>query len=108
MSIESQETLLEKNAVLDAINALRQETSALRQETGALRQEMKSRFDKIENDIEEIKNSQFSFDVRLERVQAMAHESLNIGHNLQADVKILRAGIGAWAKDVMRLEKQLA
>ncbi|MCY7376065.1 MAG: hypothetical protein LH472_08855 [Pyrinomonadaceae bacterium] len=99
MNIESQETLLEKNVILEAINSLRQE--------------MNGRFDKIEarlttveKDIEEIKNSQFSFDVRLERVEGMAYESLSIGHNLRADVKILRAEVGAWAKDVMRLEKQ--
>ena len=101
MNNDSQETLLEKNTVLDAINLMRQE--------------MNTRFDKVEarlttveTDIAEIKNSQFSFDVRLERVQGMCYESLSIGHNLQADVKILRAEVGAWAKDVMRLDKQLA
>jgi hypothetical protein len=96
-----EETLLETNAVLDAINLTRQE--------------MNGRFDRIEvrlttveADIAEIKESQFSFDVRLERVQGMCYESLSIGHNLQADVKILCAEVGARAKDLMRLEKQLA
>ncbi|MCY7347278.1 MAG: hypothetical protein LH614_13775 [Pyrinomonadaceae bacterium] len=116
MNNESGEgTLLEKNAVLDAINLLRQETNSMRQE-------MNGRFDKIEirlvnvearlttveADIAEIKELQFSFDVRLERIEGVAHESLSIGHNLRADVKILRAEVGAWAKDVMRLETQMA
>ncbi len=101
MNNDSQETLLEKNAILDAINAMRQEVN--------------ERFDKIEvrlttleKDVEEIKNLQFSFDVRLERIEGDVHESLSIGHNLRADVKILRAEVGAWAKDVMRLQTQIA
>lgn len=110
-----EETLLGGNAVLDAINLLHQELNAMRQE-------MNGRFDRIEirltnvearlttveADITEIKESQFSFDVRLERIEGVAHESLSIGHNLRANVKTLRADFGAWAKDVMRLEKQLA
>ena len=88
----------------------------------SMRQEMNRRFDRIEvrlsnvearlttveADISEIKKSQFSFDVRLERIEGAAYESLSIGHNLRADVKILRAEVGASAKDVMRLEKQSA
>lgn len=119
MNNESQETILEKNLILDAINAMRQEVN---QKIDAMRQETNGRFDRIEirlvniearlttveADIIEIKESQFSFDVRLERIEGVAHESLSIGHNLRADVKILRAEVGAWAKDVMRLETQLA
>ncbi len=80
-----------------------------------LRQKMSERFDKVElrltnveNNVEEIKNLQFGFDVRLERIESAAYEALSIGHGLLANVKILRAEVGAWAKAVMRLEKQLA
>lgn len=62
----------------------------------------------IEADIDEIKQSQFSFDVRLERIQAMAHDALNIGHDLKADVKILNAEVRAWAADVAGLQQQPA
>ncbi len=30
-------------------------------------------------------------------LQAMAHDALNIGHDLKADVKILTAEVWAWA-----------
>lgn len=105
MNNDSQETLLEKNAILDAISAMRQE---LKSDIGVLRQEMNARLTRLETEVEEIKSAQFGFDVRLERIEGAAYESLSIGHNLRADVKILRAEVGAWAKDVMRLETQMA
>ena len=85
------------------ISELRQET---RQQIGDLRREMNERFTRVETEIVEIKELQFSFDVRLERVQAMAHDALNIGHDLKADVKILHAEVRAWAQDVLSLEKK--
>jgi proline dehydrogenase len=106
--MESEDTLRKNddatNKILEAINSLRQET---RQQIGDLRREMNERFTKIETEIEEIKQSQFSFDVRLDRVQAMAHDALNIGHDLKADVKILHAEVRAWAADVMDLQQKI-
>jgi len=77
------------------------------QSIGDLRREMNERFTIIEADIEHIKQSQFSFDVRLDRVQAMAHDALNIGHDLKADVKILTAEVRVWAADVAGLQHQV-
>lgn len=79
----------------DTLQRNEESTKKILQAIGGLRREMNERFAKIENDIEEIKQSQFSFDVRLERVQAMAHDALNIGHDLKADVKILTAEVRA-------------
>lgn len=86
-------------------------TNRILQAIGDLRREMNERFagtnDRllvIESDLEQIKQSQFSFDVRLDRVQAMAHDALNIGHDLKADVKILSAEVRAWAADVANLQ----
>ncbi|MBA2735825.1 MAG: hypothetical protein H0U50_03450 [Pyrinomonadaceae bacterium] len=105
--MESEETLRQTdegtNKILQAISDLQQET---RQQIKDLRREMNERFTKIETDVEEIKQSQFSFDVRLERVQAMAHDALNIGHDLKADVKILTAEVRAWAADVVDLQQK--
>ena len=92
------------NQILQAIAGLRSE---VRQEIADLRREMNERFTKIETEIDEIKQSQFSFDVRLDRVQAMAHDALNIGHDLKADVKILTAEVRAWAADVAGLQQQI-
>lgn len=82
-------------------------TNKILQAIGDLRREMNERFSKIENEIVEIKQTQFSFDVRLERVQAMAHDALNIGHDLKADVKILTAEVRAWASDVAELQQKI-
>jgi len=82
-------------------------TNKILQAIGDLRREMKERFGKIEREIEEIKQSQFGFDVRLERVQAMAHDALNIGHDLKADVKILTAEVRSWAADVIELQQKI-
>lgn len=73
-----------------------------------LRREMNERFAKIETEIDEIKQSQFSFDVRLDRVQAMAHDALNIGHDLKADVKILSAELRSWAAEVVGIQQNLS
>ena len=85
------------------IGDLRQET---RQQIGDLRREMNERFTRLENELGQAKDNIFSLDVRLERVQAMAHDGLNIGHDLKADVKILHAEVRAWAQDVLSLEKR--
>jgi hypothetical protein len=77
------------------------------QAIGDLRREMNERFTKIETEVESIKETQFSLDVRLERVQAMAHDALNIGHDLKADVKILTAEVRSWAADVFELQQKV-
>lgn len=86
-----------------SIGDLRKE---MNQSIGDLRREMNERFSIIEADIDQIKQSQFSFDVRLDRNQAMAHDALNIGHDLKADVKILTAEVRAWAADVAGLQQR--
>lgn len=109
MSNESgEETLLGKNAILDAISAMRQEMNERFDKVEARLNSVEARLTSVETDVAGIKELQFSFDIRLERIESAAYESLSIGHNLRADVKILRAEVGAWAKDVSRLEKQLA
>lgn len=98
------------NKILEAIGGLSREINDLRQETrqqiGDLRREMNECFTRIETEIVEIKEFQFSFDVRLERVQELSYDGLNIGHDLKADVKILHAEVRAWARDVLSLEKK--
>ncbi|MGI9056221.1 MAG: hypothetical protein ACR2F2_10525 [Pyrinomonadaceae bacterium] len=106
--MDSQETLRQDDEatdkILQAIGDLRREVN---QQIGDLRREMNERLTKIENEIAEVKQSQFSFDVRLERVQAMAHDALNIGHDLKADVKILTAEVRAWSADVFELQQKV-
>ncbi len=82
-------------------------TNKILQAISDLRREMNERFTKIETEVEAIKETQFSLDVRLERVQAMAHDALNIGHDLKADVKILTAEVRAWAADIFELQQKV-
>ncbi|CAN5873197.1 hypothetical protein BH20ACI4_BH20ACI4_12360 [soil metagenome] len=106
--MDSQETLRQDdeatNKILQAIGDLRQDVN---QQIGDLRREMNERFSKIETEVETIKETQFSLDVRLERVQAMAHDALNIGHDLKADVKILTAEVRSRAADVFELQQKV-
>jgi hypothetical protein len=85
--MESEETLRKDevtNRILEAINGLRQE--------------MQLRFEKVESELQTIRQLQLSFDVRLDRLEAM-----NL--NIRADVKILRAEVEARAADVVLLRK---
>ncbi|MDQ3748583.1 MAG: hypothetical protein M3367_06120 [Acidobacteriota bacterium] len=97
-----EDTLPNLQTVLDAIRNLQQETSKqfveLRQEMSGLREEVSAKF-------ENMRLEMMSFDARIDRLQAMAHESLNLAYNVRADVKILREEVSAWAKEVQGLQK---
>jgi hypothetical protein len=107
--MESEETLRKDeatNKILEAIIEMRQDVNAqiieMRREMNTqineLRQEMLLRFEKVESELQTMKQLQLSFDVRLDRLEAM-----NL--NIRADVKILRAEVEAWAADVVLLRK---
>ncbi len=89
------DTLPNLQTVLDAINNLQQETN---KQFVELRQEMNAKF-------ENMRLEMMSFDARIDRLQAMSHESLNLPYNVRADVKILREEVLAWSKDVQGLQK---
>jgi hypothetical protein len=90
MNSDSQETLRQDdgtNKILEAI--------------GDLRREMNERFEKVESELQTMKQLQLSFDVRLDR-----HEAMLL--NVRADMKVLRAEVEAWAQDVMDLQQKVA
>lgn len=99
--MESDETLRRNdestNKILEAINGLQQEMNS---QISELRQEMNSRFERLESDLQTMKQMQLSFDVRLDRLEAVVI-------NVRADVKVLRAEVEAWSKDVHSLQKNL-
>lgn len=111
-----QDTLPNLQTVLDAISNLQQETNKqfteLRQETNKqfaeLRQEMNARFNDHDERFEQMRLEMMSFDARLDRLQATAHENLNIAYNLRADGKILREEVLAWSRDVTDLQLKAA
>lgn len=118
--MDSEDTVISQNVILAAINDLRQEMnqaiSGLRQDVQQVNQRLEnieSRIVNIENEVDEIKKLQFSFDVRLERLEAMAdeslavaHQALNVAHNARADLKVLRAEVMSWTQDVKDLHKK--
>jgi hypothetical protein len=79
-----EDTLPNLQTVLDAINSLQQE--------------MKAKFEYMSLEM-------MSFDARIDRLQAMSHERLNVAYNVRADVKILREEVSAWSKEVQGLQK---
>ncbi len=108
--MENEETLKinddSTNKILEAIGELKRDLSQeFNQKIGDLRCEMNERFERIETEVIEIKELQFSCDVRIDRVQALTHGGLNIGHNLKADVKIMTGELRAWSKDVLNLQE---
>lgn len=117
------------NAILDAIAGLRQEMNQRFNNVEArLRfvedevKEVKERLTAVEtrttniethvksNDarLAHIESEFFSFNVRLKRVEAMSHEAVSIGKNLEADMMIVKAEVLAWSQDVMDLQRKVA
>ena len=97
-----EDTLPNLQTVLDAVKNLQQETGKqfveLRQEMSGLREQVNAKF-------ENMRLEMMSFDARIDRLQAMSHESLNLAYNVRADVKILREEVSAWSKEVQGLQK---
>lgn len=97
MDSDNQETLRQD----DATNKILEAIGDLRREIGDLRREMNERFVKVEGELKEMKDLQMSFDVRLDR-----HEAMLL--NMRADMKVLRAEVEAWATDVLDLQRKVA
>lgn len=89
-----QDTLPNNEQILNAINGLSGEIRNLRTE-------MDARF-------EDMRLQMMSFDVRIDRIEALTHEVLNVAYTARADVKVLREEVRAWAKDVAELQLKAA
>ncbi|HEX8369097.1 MAG TPA: hypothetical protein VF604_11200 [Pyrinomonadaceae bacterium] len=86
---DNQETLRQDagtNKILEAINGLRTETFERLDS-------IDRRLFKLEREAGEIKDLQLTFDARLDRLEAMAYESLQVAYSVRADVKVLRAEV---------------
>ena len=57
---------------------------------------------------EDIRLQMMSVDVRIDRIEALTHEVLNVAYNTRADVKVLREEVHAWSKSVHNLELKVA
>lgn len=90
MDSDNQETLPQDEAANKILEAITD-----------LRREMNARLTNIEGELKDMKDLQRSFDVRLDR-----HEAMLL--NMRADMKILRAEVEAWALDVLDLQRKVA
>lgn len=88
----------EMNSKIDGLQA---EVTGLRTEVTDLRTEMDARF-------EDMRLQMSSFDVRIDRIEALTHEVLNVAFTARADVKVLREEVRAWAKDIADLQLKAA
>ncbi|MDQ3798666.1 MAG: hypothetical protein M3384_04390 [Acidobacteriota bacterium] len=122
MDSDNQETLRREdegtNRILEAIAGLRGDVSELRGEISELRGEvsdlrgevsdLRGEVSELRGELKEMKGLQLTFDVRLDRLESMAHESLQVAFSVRADVKVLRAEVTAWAADVADLQRKVA
>ena len=100
--MNSEENTLPNNqTILDAINTLRADMNAKFADVD-------KRFQVIENRLEDMRLEMMSFDVRIDRLQAMSHENLNIAYGVRADVKVLREEISSWSKEILDLQLKAA
>ncbi len=102
------DTLPNLQTVLNAVNNLQNTVNNLQQEMNAKFDQVNSRLDGHDQRLEQMRLEMMSFDARIDRLQAMSHENLNIGYNLRADVKILREEVFAWSKEVTNLQLKAA
>lgn len=103
-----QDTLPNNEQILNAINGLRDEVKDLRTEMNGKFEQVNAGFEQIDTRLEDMRLQMMSFDVRIDRIEALTHEVLNVAYNARADVKILREEVRAWSKDVAELQLKAA
>ena len=110
-----EDTLPNNQTILEAINNLRAEVNGKFDEVNKKFDEVSKRFDEVDGKFhqvdkrfEDMRLEMMSFDVRLDRLQAMAHENLNIAYGVRADVKVLREEVSAWSKEIIGLQLKIA
>jgi len=83
-----EDTLPNNQTILDAIGNLQSRMDAKFDEVDKNFGEVNKRFQVIENRLEDMRLEMMSFDVRIDRLQAMSHENLNIAYGVRADIKV--------------------
>lgn len=74
----------------------------------SLQQEMNVKFSSVDAKFEDMRLQMMSFDVRIDRIEALTHEVLNVSYNARADVKVLLEVVHAWSKEIGNLQLKLA
>lgn len=109
MNSEEEATLPNNEQLLKAIKEMHLEMNMkfndfraeMNMKLGNLHLEMGAKF-------EDMRLQMMSFDVRLDRMQALVYESLTVLHNTRADVRVLREEVTGWAKEIKDLQLKAA
>lgn len=96
-NLGAEDSLMESD---ETLRRNEESTNKILEAISGLRQEMNARFEKLESEWQTMKQMQLSFDVRLDRLEAVVI-------NVRADVKVLRAEVEVWSKDAHSLQKNL-
>lgn len=99
--MSSEETLCNTEQILKAILEFRAEMNSKFDEVN-------SKFERVDTRFEDMRLQMMSFDVRIDRIEALTDEVLNVAYNARADVKVLREEVRSWAKDVADLQLRTA
>lgn len=96
------------NNIQLAISNLQVEMNTRFEQVDSRFEQIDSRFEQIDRRHEEMRLQMMSFDVRIDRIEALTHEVLNVAYNARADVKVLREEVHSWAKNVHDLQLKVA
>ena len=108
MMNSDEETLPNNEQILKAILGMRDEIQGLGTEVNGLRTEVNGLRTEMDARFEDMRLQMMSFDVRIDRIEALTHEVLNVAFSARADVKVLREEVRSWAKDVAELQLKAA
>ena len=100
------------NAILELGNKIDSVEQRLNTKIDSVEQRLNSKIDALQQDVdsrfEEMRLQMMSFDVRIDRIEALTHEVLNVAYNARADVKVLREEVHSWSKEVRNLQLKFA
>ncbi|HEX8736889.1 MAG TPA: hypothetical protein VF721_16265 [Pyrinomonadaceae bacterium] len=100
-----EETLPNNEQLLKAIKEMHLEMNT---NFNDFRAEMNAKFAHVDERFEDMRLQMMSFDVRLDRMQALVYESLTVLHNTRADVRVLREEVTGWSKEIKDLQLKAA
>jgi hypothetical protein len=108
--MNSEEDTLPNNEQL--LKAIKEMHLAMNAKLNDLQQEMNTNLVSLQQEMnakfEDMRLQMMSFDVRLDRMQALVYEALTVGHNTRADVRVLREEVTGWSKEIKDLHLKAA
>lgn len=114
------DTVPNNEAILNAVKEMQSEMNTkftdlhneINTKIEGLQSEMNVKIEGLQSEMnvrfEDMRLQMMSFDVRIDRIEALTHEVLNVAYNSRADVKVLREKVHGWSKEVQDLQLRVA